>query len=425
MIQDIERQMEMIKASSKEEYARRFIVANDGSVILHSEIERYNELVSIQSDYLKFHSNYGDVIRTYEDTYYKTLGLNGDFEAFLAEMQKHDVTNAEVIHEYLVYLGRLKEISSEPAEAVLESTTVQEQPTEETESLEPAQLPENVEKKTALKVTPGKKYKVLKTEKVHRSTSGDISQEEEETLTPPSEEAAEIIDEAPIMAAPFGPAVYDPSTPLVIPEELVDSEDELIIPNVPTAEDLGITEDSVHTEPEIVDITELNSQIAEKKSQIATLKKEAKEMKLAKKRAVWRRRKYNWHQGFNAVIDFFPKMGKKAVALKGVRILENTSERTQGYRDLYFKIENFYASYKNRAAEVNMEEIKELNQAIGHSADLTIEEKTRLYKKLQKLARKVEKVRSKTAKESSTPLSEEDITNVLNEGEALLTSFGR
>ena len=54
-------------------------------------------------------------------------------------------------------------------------------------------------------------------------------------------------------------------------------------------------------------------------------------------------------------------------------------------------IGNYRAAYKGRTPEVNNKEFTAIDERISNSAMLTVEEKKRLYKKLTKLARLVER----------------------------------
>ena len=111
-----------------------------------------------------------------------------------------------------------------------------------------------------------------------------------------------------------------------------------------------------------------------------------KDKKKGKKRKVTKRRRFDWKnnfitQGFN----------KAYLVIKGLVFSENMAGRTKDYVNACIALGNYRASYKNRTPDVNVKELEAIDRSIASSTMLTLEEKKRLYKKMTKLARQVER----------------------------------
>lgn len=128
-----------------------------------------------------------------------------------------------------------------------------------------------------------------------------------------------------------------------------------------------------------------------KEPEKTTTPEETKGKKKGKKQIVTKRRKFDWKN--NSITQGF---GKAYTAIKGLIFAENMAGRTKDYMNACILIGRCRAAYKTRTPEVNIRELKAIDHNISTSVDLTFEEKTRLYKKLTKLSRQVERYNRKT-----------------------------
>lgn len=110
------------------------------------------------------------------------------------------------------------------------------------------------------------------------------------------------------------------------------------------------------------------------------------EKKKGKKKKVTKRRRFDWKN--NKLVT---GVQKSYYLLKGLIFGENMYGRTKDYVDLSMAIGSYRSVYKKRDIATNNAELQGLDTKIASSTLLTIEEKKRLYVKLGKLAKQVEK----------------------------------
>ncbi|MBE6148390.1 MAG: hypothetical protein E7167_02720 [Firmicutes bacterium] len=101
---------------------------------------------------------------------------------------------------------------------------------------------------------------------------------------------------------------------------------------------------------------------------------------------VVKRRRFDWKNNFVT-----RGINKAYLVIKGLVFSENMNGRTKDYVDLSIAIANYRSAFKGRSPEVNNKELTAIDDRISKSEMLTVDEKKKLYRKLTKLAKQVEK----------------------------------
>ena len=104
-----------------------------------------------------------------------------------------------------------------------------------------------------------------------------------------------------------------------------------------------------------------------------------------KSKKVTKREKFSWAN----------KAKKNVARLKGILFKECLKGHSDDYKRLNQWIANFRVNYKNASAENNNNGLASLDALISKSNQLSFQEKKRLYRKLEKLSKAVEKLNSK------------------------------
>ena len=129
----------------------------------------------------------------------------------------------------------------------------------------------------------------------------------------------------------------------------------------------------------------------------------------SKKKKVIGFKKFNWKDKFT----------KKITQLKGILFKENMKGRSIDYMKICQMVANFRVNYKNASVADNNKGLENIDNVISASKGLTFEEKKRLYRKLTRLAKAVERVNRKNQKNAMDNAN--DILGTLEEE----TSRGR
>ena len=94
---------------------------------------------------------------------------------------------------------------------------------------------------------------------------------------------------------------------------------------------------------------------------------------------------------------------KKLSIVKALYSFEDIAERTEDYKAINLKIANFRLNYKTKNIETLNLDLANIDRDIANTSTLTIPEKKKLYKKLAKLARIVDRVNRKAAMQATMP----------------------
>lgn len=401
ILNELEKELQNIQEKSMAAIRDQFYLSSTGVWILKSEQERFEKIFEIMGKAREFDEKYGKLISDYKDAFGKEAG----FEEFLNKMAKINPDHSEVIKNYLNMQAELREYGVSPVvekpkdHDIIYPETPVSNIVEEAELVgEPEQAVENKEQTVEQEQKQAIKVKVVKVRKSENAVEKELAPAEE----PKVEVSTEIPVVEPVVSAPVQPEatpVVEAETPIIeVPEEVLEEK----------LEDL-----------EEINFEIIQEQIADKKQEIKENKVELKELRVARRQAVRKRRKYNWEQKVESVKTAFGNakkaITKKAVVVKGIGILETSINKNNDYRKVYLEIEKFYLAYPSRSAEENLKEIDRLSAEIGGSELLTIKEKMRLYRKLQRLSRLVAQQNKKNQQKENT-----NFEQLITESESLL-----
>ncbi len=132
------------------------------------------------------------------------------------------------------------------------------------------------------------------------------------------------------------------------------------------------------------------------------------EKKKGKKKKVTKRKRFDWKN--NKIVT---GVKKSYYVLKGIIFGENMYGRTKDYQSLSMAIGAYRSVYKTRDIATNNAELQGLDTKIASSTLLTIDEKKRLYVKLGKLAKQVEK--NNRVQQAAAAKATHDVVEDLNE----------
>ena len=124
--------------------------------------------------------------------------------------------------------------------------------------------------------------------------------------------------------------------------------------------------------------------------------------KRSEKKKVVNRKKFNWKD----------RVSKKVAQLKGILFKENMKGRSQDYMNICQMIANFRVKYKNISVTDSNKGLEDIYNVISNSKGLAFEERKRLYRKLGRVAKAVERINRKKQ------------SKALNDVDDLLSSLG-
>lgn len=155
--------------------------------------------------------------------------------------------------------------------------------------------------------------------------------------------------------------------------------------------------------------TQENAATVTPKAEEAKTENKEQTVSNSKKKKVVGFKKFNWKDKFT----------KKITQLKGILFKENMKGRSIDYMKICQMVANFRVNYKNASVLDNNKGLENIDNVISASKGLTFEEKKRLYRKLTRLAKAVERVNRKNQKNAMDNAN--DILGTLEEE----TSRGR